>query len=77
VTWAVDDERSKKRVFPSSQRLRITSMMKEFAVFLSAAANRATAAGHHSLIPAFLEGMIFRSWKRITAPIEMSIVKGH
>jgi hypothetical protein len=28
-------------------------MMKEFAVFLSAAANRATAAGHHSLISAF------------------------
>jgi hypothetical protein len=26
----------------------MTSMMKEFAVFLSEDANRATAAGHHS-----------------------------
>jgi hypothetical protein len=46
----------------------MTSMMKEFAVFLSEDANRATAAGHHSPISAFPEGTMLGRLRRITAP---------
>jgi hypothetical protein len=52
-------------------------MMKEFAVFLSTVANRVTDAGHHSPISAFTEGTIFGSWRRITAPVQTVVAKGH
>jgi hypothetical protein len=56
VLCAVVEERSKTRAFRSSQRVRMTSKMKKFDVFLSATEKLSTTAGHHSPISAFSEG---------------------
>jgi hypothetical protein len=71
------EERSKTRAFLSSHKVRMTSMMKEFAVFLSEDANRATAAGHHSPISAFPEGTMLGRLRHITTPVQMAVANGH
>jgi hypothetical protein len=71
------EEHSKTRAFLSIHKVRMTSMMKEFAVFLFEDANRATAAGYHSPISVFLEGMMLGRLRCITAPVQMAVANGH
>jgi hypothetical protein len=73
----VIEEHSKTRAFLSIHKVRMTSMMKEFAVFLSEDTNRATAASYHSPISAFLEGMMLGRLRRITALLQMAVANGH
>jgi hypothetical protein len=73
----VVEERSKTRTFLSSHKVHMTSMMKEFAVFLSEDANHATTAGHHSPISAFPEGTMLGRLRRITAPVQIALANGH
>jgi hypothetical protein len=55
----------------------MTSMMKEFAVFLSEDANRTTTVGHHSPISAFPEGTMLGRLRRITAPVQIAHANRH
>jgi hypothetical protein len=77
VIWAMVKDRLKTHVFLSSQRVRVTSMMNGLVVFHSAAANRATAAGHHSRISVFIEGTMLGNRRRVTTPVQMASAKGH